>query len=152
MGAQPTKDKYNIHIISNSSHYWTWEIMNIACANKGEKEERTRSLYGSHSWSHWTWIDDKSFNTIHWHRHTPLSKLYFQYLCFIKIKSSSTWVIPASLCEWPFFYFYIESLSSYFVHQLREYSCHSEYNVHSPKIYYWLDYDYGIACSKIMCI
>jgi hypothetical protein len=37
----------------------------------------------------------------------------------------------------PFFYFYVESSSSIFMHWLREHSCH-EYNVHSPKIYYWL--------------
>jgi hypothetical protein len=51
----------------------------------------------------------------------------------------------------PFFYFYVESSSSIFMHQLREHSCHSEYNVHSPKIYYWLIHDYGIACSQIIC-
>jgi hypothetical protein len=34
------------------------------------------------------------------------------------------------------FYFYVESSSSIITHQLREHSCHSEYNVHSPKIYY----------------
>jgi hypothetical protein len=32
------------------------------------------------------------------------------------------------------FYFYVESSSSILMHQLREHSCHSEYNVHSPKI------------------
>jgi hypothetical protein len=32
------------------------------------------------------------------------------------------------------FYFYVESSSSIFMHRLREHSCHSEYNVHSPKI------------------
>ena len=63
-----------------------------------------------------------------------LSQNYiFQYLCFIQIKSSSTWVIPASLCEGTFFYFYVESSSSNFMHQLREHSCHSEYNVLIPK-------------------
>jgi hypothetical protein len=44
--------------------------------------------------------------------------------------------ITTSLCEGPFFYFYVESSSSTFMHQLREHSCHSEYNVHGPKIYY----------------
>jgi hypothetical protein len=62
--------------------------------------------------------------------------------------------ITASLYEGPifYFYFYVESSSSTFMHWLREHSCHSEYNVHSPKIYYWLIYDYGIACSQIICI
>jgi hypothetical protein len=60
--------------------------------------------------------------------------------------------ITASLCEGPFFNFYVESSSSTFMYQLREHSCHSEYNVHSPKIYYWLIHDYGIACSQIICI
>jgi hypothetical protein len=60
--------------------------------------------------------------------------------------------ITTSLCEGPFFYFYVESSSSTFMHRLREHSCHSEHNVHSPKIYYWLIHDYGIACSQIICI
>jgi hypothetical protein len=60
--------------------------------------------------------------------------------------------ITTSLCEGPFFYFYVESSSSIFMHRLRGHSCHSEYNVHSPKIYYWLIHDYGIACSQIICI
>jgi hypothetical protein len=60
--------------------------------------------------------------------------------------------ITASLCEGPFFYFYVESSPNTFMHCLREHSCHSEYNVCSPKIYYWLVRDYGIACSQIICI
>jgi hypothetical protein len=69
-----------------------------------------------------------------WHE-LHRSKILFQYLyCLFKIKSSSTWLIPASLCEGPFFYFYVESSSSKFMHQLREHSCHSECNVHSPRI------------------
>ena len=68
------------------------------------------------------------------------------------MKSSSTWVIPASLYEGLFFYFYVESSSSYIMHQLGEHNCHSEYNVPGPKIYYWVEYDYDIACSKIICI
>jgi hypothetical protein len=60
--------------------------------------------------------------------------------------------ITTSLCEGPFFYFYVESSSSTFMHRLREHSWHSEYNVHSPKIYYWLIHAYGIACSQIICI
>jgi hypothetical protein len=50
------------------------------------------------------------------------------------------------------FYFYVESSSSIFVHQLREHSCHFQYNLHSPKMYYWLIHDYGIACSQIIYI
>jgi hypothetical protein len=60
--------------------------------------------------------------------------------------------ITTSLYEGPFFYFYVESSSSTFMHRLREHSCHSEYNVHGPKIYYWFIHDYGIACSQIICI
>ena len=56
-----------------------------------------------------TWNDDKSFDAIRWHRQTPLSKfiLYSLYV-FKTLKSSSTWFIPASLYEGPFFYFYVE--------------------------------------------
>ena len=60
---------------------------------------------------------------------------------FQNLKALAHDLIPASLCEGPFFYFYVESSSYYFMHQLREHSCHSEYNVHSPKIYYWLIHD-----------
>jgi hypothetical protein len=44
--------------------------------------------------------------------------------------------ITTLICEGPFFYFYVESSSSTFMHQLREHSCLSEYNLHSPKICY----------------
>ena len=43
--------------------------------------------------------------------------------------------ITASLCEGPFFYFYVESPPSIFMHRLREHSCHSEYNVQCPKVF-----------------
>jgi hypothetical protein len=38
------------------------------------------------------------------------------------------------------------------MHHLREHSCYSDYNLYSPKIYYLLIHDYGIACSQIICI
>jgi hypothetical protein len=43
-------------------------------------------------------------------------------------------VITASLCEGPFFYLYVESSPSTFMHHLREHSCHSEFNVDCPKV------------------
>jgi hypothetical protein len=42
--------------------------------------------------------------------------------------------ITASLYEGAFFYFYDESPLSTFMHRLREHSCHSEYNMHCPKV------------------
>jgi hypothetical protein len=57
---------------------------------------------------------------------------YHNFWRFIKL------AIPTSLCEGPFFYFYVESPPSTFMHRLREHSCHSEYIVHSPKVYHWL--------------
>jgi hypothetical protein len=33
------------------------------------------------------------------------------------------------------------------MHHLREHSFHSEYNVHSSKVYHWLIHDYSFACS-----
>ena len=65
-----------------------------------------------------------------------LSQNYIFNTSVLQNKISSTSVIPASLYEGPLFYFYVESSSSCFMHRLREHSCHSEYNVHSPKIYY----------------
>jgi hypothetical protein len=69
------------------------------------------------------------------------------YLSVLQMKSSSTYLITPFLCEGPFFYFYVESPPSTFMQHLREHSCHSELNVHSPKVYHWLIYDYGFTCS-----
>jgi hypothetical protein len=44
---------------------------------------------------------------------------YHNFWRFIKL------TITASLCEGPFFYFYVESPPSIFTHHLREHSCHS---------------------------
>jgi hypothetical protein len=89
--------------------------------------------------------DSKNSIASRWQRQLPLKTNF--YLSVLQIKSSSTCLITASLCEGPFFYFYVESLPSTFMHRLREHSCHSEFNVHSPKIYHWLIHDYGFACS-----
>jgi hypothetical protein len=53
-----------------------------------------------------------------------LSKPNF-YLSVLQMKSSSTCLITTSLCEGSFFYFYVESPPSTFMHCLREHSCHS---------------------------
>ena len=54
---------------------------------------------------------------------------YHNFWRFIKL------AITASLREGPFFYFYVESPPSTFMHRLREHSCHSKYNVHCPKVF-----------------
>jgi hypothetical protein len=72
-------------------------------------------------------------------KNNHLSKQIF--ISVLQMKSSSRCLITASLREGPFFYFYVESSPSTFMHRLRENSCHSEFNVHSPKIYYWLIHD-----------
>jgi hypothetical protein len=51
------------------------------------------------------------------------------------MKSFSTCLITASLCKGPFFYVYVESPPSTFMHRLREHSCHSKYNMHCPKVF-----------------
>jgi hypothetical protein len=89
--------------------------------------------------------DSKNPIASRWQEQPPLKTNF--YLSVLQIKSSSTCLITASLCEGPFFYCYVESPPSTFMHRLREHSCHSEFNVHSPKIYYLLIYDYGFACS-----
>jgi hypothetical protein len=68
---------------------------------------------------------------------------YHKFWRFIKV------AITASLYEGPFFYFYVESPPSTFMHRLREHSFHSEFNVHSPKIYHWLIHDYGFLVLKL---
>jgi hypothetical protein len=58
------------------------------------------------------------------------SKLVSTIIFWRFIKLANT----ASLCKGPFFYFYVESPPSTFMHRLREHSCHSEYNMHCPKV------------------
>jgi hypothetical protein len=89
--------------------------------------------------------DSKNHIASRWQEQPPLKTNF--YLFILQMKSSSTCLITTSLCEGPFFYFYVESPPSTFMHRLREHSCHSEFNVHSPKIYHWLIHDYGFACS-----
>jgi hypothetical protein len=88
--------------------------------------------------------DSKNPIASHWQEQPPLKTIFISIL---QMKSSSTCLIPISFCEGYFFYFYVESSPYTFMHRLREHSCHSEYNVHGPKIYYWLIHDYGVACS-----
>jgi hypothetical protein len=87
--------------------------------------------------------DSKNPIASRWQEQPPLKK----NLSVLQMKSSSTCLITTSLCEGPIFYFYVESPPSTFMHHLREHNCHSKFNVHSPKIYYWLIHDYGFACS-----
>jgi hypothetical protein len=94
---------------------------------------------------HFCMEDSKNPIVSRWQRQPPL-KINF-YLSVLQMKSSSTCLIPASLYEGPFYYFYVESPPSTFMHRLREHSCHSEFNVHSPKVYHWLIYDFGFTCS-----
>jgi hypothetical protein len=64
-----------------------------------------------------------------WWGHWELkASKYHNFWRFIKL------AITASLRERPFFYFYVESPPSTFMHCLREHSCHSEYNVHCSKV------------------
>jgi hypothetical protein len=75
--------------------------------------------------------DSKNPIASHWQRQLPLKTNF--YLSALQMKSSSTCLITASLCEGPFFYFYVESPPSTFMHRLREHSCHSEYMCIVPK-------------------
>jgi hypothetical protein len=89
--------------------------------------------------------DSKNPIASHWKKQPPLKTNF--YLSVLQMKSSRTCLITASLCKGPFIYFYVESPPSTFMDCLREHSCHSEFNVHSPKVYHWLIHDYGFACS-----
>jgi hypothetical protein len=89
--------------------------------------------------------DSKNPIASRWQRQPPLKTNF--YLSVLQMKISSTCLITASLCEEPFFYFYVESPPSTFMHRLREHSCHSEFNVHSPKVYHWLIHDYDFTYS-----
>jgi hypothetical protein len=79
-------------------------------------------------------------------KNNHLSKPNF-YLSILQMKSSSTCLITVSLCKGSFFYFYVESPPSIFMHRLREHSCHSEFSVHCPKVFHWLIHNFGFTCS-----
>jgi hypothetical protein len=76
--------------------------------------------------------DSKNPIASRWQRQPPLKTNFYLYV--LQMKISSTCLITASLCERPFFYFYVEAPPSNFMYHLREHSCHSEFNVHSPKV------------------
>ena len=52
--------------------------------------------------------DNENSIAICWQEQPPLKT---SFISLLQMKSSSTWLIPASLCEGPFFYFYAESPS-----------------------------------------
>jgi hypothetical protein len=93
--------------------------------------------------------DNKNPIAIRWQEQPPLKQflsLFYKWKALAHVKS----LLPSA--KRPIFYFYVEFSSFIFMHRLKMHSCHSEYNVHSPKIYYWLSHDYGIACSQIIFI
>jgi hypothetical protein len=94
-----------------------------------------------HTLSNCTCINLNHSRCLWWGQWELKASMYHNFWRFIKL------AITASLYEGPFFYFYVESPPSTFMHHLREHSCHSEFNMHSPKIYYWLIHDYGFAYS-----
>jgi hypothetical protein len=75
-----------------------------------------------------TCINRNHSRCLWWGQRELKASKYHNFWRFIKL------AITASLCEGPFFYLYIESPPSTFMHRLREHSCHFEFNVHSPKI------------------
>jgi hypothetical protein len=75
-----------------------------------------------------TRINSNHSRCLRWGQWLLKASKYHNFWRFIKL------AITASLCEGPFFYFYVESSPSTFMHRLREHSCHSEYNVHCLKV------------------
>jgi hypothetical protein len=59
--------------------------------------------------------DSKNPIASRWQRQSPLKTNF--YLSDLQMKSCSTYLITASLCEGPFFYFYVESPPSIFMHR-----------------------------------
>jgi hypothetical protein len=83
-----------------------------------------------------TRINSNQSRCLWWGQWDLKASKYHNFWRFIKL------AITASLYEGPFFYFYVESPPSTFMHRLREHSCHSDLNVHSPKVYHWLIHDF----------
>ena len=75
-----------------------------------------------------------------------VSKLF--YFCFIKIKSSRTWLIPASLYEGPFFTFNTESVFLFLLSPPKQTSSidlgyHSSYCIVKLNINLYIDFTIG---------
>jgi hypothetical protein len=68
-----------------------------------------------------------------WQKQPPLKTNF--YLSILQMKSSSTCLITASLCERAFLLLLCWVTTFYLYATLREHSCHSEYNVHCPKVF-----------------
>jgi hypothetical protein len=66
-----------------------------------------------------TRINSNHLRCLWWGQWELKASKYHNFWRFIKL------AITASLCEGPFFYFYVESSPSTFMHHLREHSCHS---------------------------
>jgi hypothetical protein len=94
-----------------------------------------------HMFHNCTRIDFNHSRCLWWGQWELKASKYHNFWRFIKL------AITASLCEGSFLYFYVESPPSTFMHLLREHSCHSEYNVHCPKVYHWLIHYFGFTCS-----
>jgi hypothetical protein len=75
-----------------------------------------------------TRINSNHSRCLWWGQWELKASKYHNFWRFLKL------AITASLCEGPFFYFYVESSPSTFMHRLREHSFHSEFNVHCPKV------------------
>jgi hypothetical protein len=63
---------------------------------------------------HFCMEDSKNPIASRWQKQPPLKTNF--YLSVLQMKSSSTCLITASLCEGPFFYFYVKSPPSIFMH------------------------------------
>ena len=91
-----------------------WDISSTLISGETkEKEERTRSSKTSRSHKSKSlscYGGLASFSAVKSLMKSCMSQNCFTFIKNKKIKSSSTWLIPASLCEGPFFYFYVESV------------------------------------------
>jgi hypothetical protein len=82
-----------------------------------------------HMLHNYTRINSNHSRCLWWGQWELKASKYHNFWRFIKL------AITASLRNGFFFYFYVESPPSIFMHRLREHSCHSEYNVHCPKVF-----------------
>ena len=101
----------------------TWEIsQTLVRGETNEKEEWPHSSKTSHSQKSKSlaWNGRlASFSTVKSLTKSCISQNCFTSVKKIIIKSSSTWLIPASLCEVHFFYFYVESVFLFLLNSSR---------------------------------
>jgi hypothetical protein len=101
------------HSMESVSH-GLWKEKKVGTSAKFYKKSTKSANLSLKNLLHFCMEDSKNPIASRWQRQPPLKTNF--YLSVLQMKSFSTCLITASLCEGPFFYFYVESPPSIFMH------------------------------------